>query len=917
MQLDNKKELMEKWLSLFWKSQLFFLPDIRNAKWLDWWSIHTNDIYISTNDDMPYWLFFTPSGNYWKVNRVWEKLIRNTSTAEPYIPALYFDLDLKGTDNTEINTVDDLFDKTVEIIKERKLPVSFLTKSWWWVHWYIMIEENSRIMVWQLKKLTPMLEKIADMFPWWDHNRLSIEKLMRMPFSNHWKTWEAKQVELYRLYREATPEWMEIECVKVTSPDMMDLWDFDYMPYESIRQFAQSIVESIDSRKNLWITMDVNVSNDITVINKIPIRHIFDRLWKYPRESMMIWEWQPVKTLTVFTYNKTHIGFQHTNTVSWEVRIETTMGYRINEAENYVHNFTFDNHDITERPRGEVYSFLYHYFYKDRVKIAAFLKDEFHIQLDTETHEHLMPSIVSSSGTINFTKKKVIYRKEKPDKKWHLIMTEQLLFDIPLSVKWVIDSTFSMRWELSTPVKYYIINLPESFTEKEIIIEFKESRAKFNATYGKYWLIFKWSEEDLLDFFFAINNAVNAWQVDTYSLAYLNWYHNDYFLLWNTFITPEFVMRKEWKNTMVQTSKVELALEWKQFISVSEYGNMMCRLYSERISMTSITAYIALFLGTSYWKIIETYKQQAMLPWLMFSWKTMAGKSTLINILKEWSWISWKAVLRSVKSTTPQPLKQAACDSFILHLEEFTWTNIWHEKESIMRDIINKTVSSRGTLSGENITFNFRASLVLDWERLPSSKSVLNRCIIIPMFEDDKRWDEKLLSEIREYSFMQDLITRAYLYNDNQRLELFKQCEEKLKKNFSWRQLMLYTYLLAINRMYKIFHEDVFIEALASNRDVLSSIQNESNELSELLSDLLITRRIVWRKVFDMHWNISRLEIALPPEVVNEKQIDIVSATKKYYPKIDFRFNKLTIIDYESNDDLVSILSPFLHYFRY
>ena len=55
--------------------------------------------------------------------------LRNTSTAEPYIPALYFDLDLKGTDNTEINTVDDLFDKTVEIIKERKLPVSFLTKS--------------------------------------------------------------------------------------------------------------------------------------------------------------------------------------------------------------------------------------------------------------------------------------------------------------------------------------------------------------------------------------------------------------------------------------------------------------------------------------------------------------------------------------------------------------------------------------------------------------------------------------------------------------------------------------------------------------------------------------------------------------------------------------------------------------------
>lgn len=39
------------------------------------------------------------------------------------------------------------------------------------------------------------------------------------------------------------------------------------------------------------------------------------------------------------------------------------MGYRINAAENYVHNFTFENHDIKERPRGPVYPFLYHYFF--------------------------------------------------------------------------------------------------------------------------------------------------------------------------------------------------------------------------------------------------------------------------------------------------------------------------------------------------------------------------------------------------------------------------------------------------------------------------------------------------------------------------------------------------------------------------
>lgn len=914
---NNQKELSMKWLSMFGQSQLFFLPDIRNTKGPDWSVIHEDDVFFQTNKDIPYGLFFTPSGNYKKVNRVWEKLVRTVATSEPYIPALYFDLDLKGTDNSDINSVDDLFDKTLEIIKERKLPVSFLTKSGWWVHGYMFIEESSRIMVWQLKKLTPMLESIADMFPWGDHNRLSIEKLMRMPFSNHWKTWEPKTVELYRLYREVTPEWVEIEAVKVTSPEMMDLTEFDYMPFESVRSFAHSIVENIDSRKSLWIQMDTALNNDITVINKIPIKNVLDRLSKYPRESRMVWDGKPEKTLTAFKYNKSHIYFEHTNTVSWEVRHETTMGYRINEAENYIHNFTFENHDISERPRGEVYSFLYHYFAKDRVAIWNFLKEEFHIQLDTSSHENLMPSIVSSSGTINFTKRRVVYRKEQLDRKGKIVASEQLLFDVPIVIKWVIESSYSMRGELPTPVKYYIVNLPDSFAEKEIIIEFRENRTRFNATYWRYWLIFKWSEEDLLDFYFAVNNAVHAWQVEPYTLAYLNWFHKDYFLLGNTFISPDFKILHEWRNTVVQAPRIELAYEWRQFVSVKEFGWLMRKLYSDRVAMTGYLNYIALFLGTNYWKVLEDYKQQAMLPWLMFSWKTMTGKSTLITILKEGSGISANASKKSVKSTTAQPLKQAACDSFILHLEEFTGTNIGNDKESIMRDIVNKTVSSRGTITGDNITYNFRASLVLDWERLPSSKSVLNRCVVVPLFEDDKKWNEVSLHEIRRLCFMKDLITTAYKFSEADRLLMFREAEADLSQYFSWRQLMLYAYALVINEMYWVYDKWELIKTLIENRDMLSAIQNESNELAELLSDLLISRRIVGRKYYDVvsdtYW---KLEIAVPPEVVNEKQIDIVSVTKKYYPRIDFRFNRLTITNFAKDDELNSIISPFLHYFK-
>ena len=57
--------------------------------------------------------------------------------------------------------------------------------------------------------------------------------------------------------------------------------------------------------------------------------------------------------------------------------------------------------------------------------------------------------------------------------------------------------------------------------------------------------------------------------------------------------------------------------------------------------------------------------------------------------------MSPRARVKSVRSTTPQPLKQAATDPFVLHLEEFTGTSISTEKESIIRDIINQAKSAR------------------------------------------------------------------------------------------------------------------------------------------------------------------------------------------------------------------------------
>lgn len=93
------------------------------------------------------------------------------------------------------------------------------------------------------------------------------------------------------------------------------------------------------------------------------------------------------------------------------------MGYRIWEDRNCVNNFTSHNHDIYERPRGGPYSFLYYYFHKDMIKVNEFLKTEFKIQFEEKVDDYIMPTIVSSSGVIQFTKTNVVYKKEQVDNK--------------------------------------------------------------------------------------------------------------------------------------------------------------------------------------------------------------------------------------------------------------------------------------------------------------------------------------------------------------------------------------------------------------------------------------------------------------------------------------------------------------------
>ena len=151
-----------------------------------------------------------------------------------------------------------------------------------------------------------------------------------------------------------------------------------------------------------------------------------------------------------------------------------------------------------------------------------------------------------------------------------------------------------------------------------------------------------------------------------------------------------------------------------------------------------------------------------------------------MTILKNWARIATDTKKYSIKSTTPQPLKQAATDDFVLHLEEFTW-HIWEIKETIVRDVLNKAKTARWQADWENVYYIFRSALVLDWERLPESQSVSNRCVVVPMFEEDKLGDEKKLWWFVWKSFLKDFITQLYDIDTTMVVKQFKAVEAILR----------------------------------------------------------------------------------------------------------------------------------------
>lgn len=895
-------ELIEKWLSLFGNSQMFLLEewDSTLKRSLNRWENYDNALLVKANQEEPYLLHFAPNGNYWKVNHIWEKSTHTRGNAEDYISSLYIDVDMRDSSIKDMNK---LLQETLNTIWIDKLPVQYITETGNWYHLWMFTKPEERYIIWEKfsSKLQQIQESLADIFDWWCKESHWIQKLMRVPMSKYWKSKPSKQTKLYKTIR--TEENVTVQ--EVTSPDQIELDPKKILWIENIEFFYRNIQKVEISKKSSGNIWDIWTAQ----INTLSIIDVIDKLKKYPRE----FDWVTYE----FTVKGNRILFR----MNWQ--LYTPDGYKINRETNYVHNFSMDSHPIFERPRWPVFPFLYRYFNHDITLVNKFLTDEFNISLvKWEWEEGMYLCIPTESWYIYFTDKGVFYWKHIFDKKKETYKDIQVkLFDAPIYVKGIIRTNYDLFGETDEENFFYM--LYNQKTEEEIIIEFTPDRKAFNKKYWKKWLIFLWEEFDLLDFYNWINKATSI--VKEYDLRYLNWFYKDYFLIWDTIYNRNFQpVNIEDTNILLKTQPVP-AIKWMEEIPMKEFWNRLRNVFSDRQAMSSLVAFITLYLWHKFWvPILEQYKQQVLMPWLFLSWITRSGKTTLITILKNWAWMTSEARKYSIISTTPQPIKQAASDDFVLHLEEFTW-DVWEVKETLVRDILNKAKAARWTSDGSNVYYIYRSSLILDWEKLPKSESVANRCIVIPMFDtpSEKIGTEKTLAAMMWVSFLKDLIEQAYDLDKTDVLKYYKASETILKMRWvSDRNLMLYSFLLCTNKMFNIFNEEELLDALLENMKLHKDIDKENNVLSNLLAELILKNRSnPSLRQTEKWWMIS---IPFTQDFKQANKIMLMDILKQYPENAKYIWNTVFIqINLDSTDqpleqdkEIYNIIIPYKSYFR-
>lgn len=903
-------ELIKQWLKLFWEPAVFVLNKewtVSKAKSINIKKYFGLESAITINDGLPYQLAFSPNWQLGKVNVVWQDVHHEKTDAEEYVAALVIDLD---ADKSSYDNKKDYLDYIIKEIESTHIKISYLVETGRWYHAYIFIREQDRNAVGQLLNWTKLKElecELAWMFDWWDKSSHSIVKLMRLPWSKYRKWYPSNLWDFTcKLMKFTWDNKWNLIMENVTKPEQISLDWIELVWLAWIKAF----LSNIENNKDCEVKYETQNSNENKIysetcenVNQLDIVEVIWKLSKYPRE----YKWNAY----IFkVYNWTHIWFL----MNGGDELITTDGYMINKNKNFVHCFSDCYHPIEERPRGQTYAFLFHYFKWNRWKMDEFLRNEYWITIkgksDWAIESYL--SFDTDSWTFEFSSDWVRCSSK---------ITKRI-FPTPFFIKWTYKTRNTLQWETEDLNTYYLVTVANDKNEFNIKPIF--DRKKFNASYWWMWLATKATENELIDMWHWLSEQADKWTIPTYDYKYMNWYYDDVYIIWNkAYDHNAEEIDVEPMRIILDAPRIE-PYNTSEDITVKEFWAKFRGLYSDRESMLMFTTFITLLTWHRFRvPALEQYITQVLVPWLFLSGKSQSGKTTAITICKHGFWLSTDSKKFSVKWATAQPINQASTDSWLLHLEERTG-RIDENKETIVRNILNKTTVARWLVSGDNVFYNYKASVVIDGETSPSSESVANRCIYIPFYKDERIGNVEMINSFAKLSYRNDFIQKLYQINKDGIRDKYQSKQKLLMGNWlTDRVANNYAYILCVNEWFDIYDEKELLSAILQNMELEKTVWETRNDLSSLLTELLIGERIqASRDIVEYDgWYINRFIIPIPDELFQKHKVNIMWIIRKYSNKRVQKIWSNLVIKYNSadtsdiNTELYNIISLFISRF--
>lgn len=812
--------MLGEFLKLFGNPLVKALEDVKGIKKEKWdnfnWSLRYEiPVLQEVNRLRPYWLFFTPNWNYWDVSIPWQKCEckSNNPWHNPHRNCLFADIDRNNKKNpTGLETNEELRLEILDTIKKHSICPSLVveTPGWWHLYWMIHPDDRELIHHTMWKDMVKIITHITKLFHWWDDSSLSINKVMRIPYSNHWKTKDPLAVKLFFFDKDT------FELVP------MEKEHFDKIQYrrtEELEIFLQhvknnKVVEHVKMTQQQFYS-----SEAYNTANSIPFPVLLEKLESRPKlyKGKKYVFWISGTTLTV--------------AIDW-VSDPTSNWYKRERSSNYVNCFSDQNHPIDERPRGNVMSFLHYYFSKDASVIKSFLKNEFMITVDDaplEDEEELLV-VTKHDYSVIFTSRRVRLKSVAMSKTGQY---ERLvdIFKLPLKIigKWKTKMTYNAaETEDMNDVFLCESGINKFFLRRHV------SKKEFNNK--NQHLFFYWEDNDLWMFYEAL---IFDDKIDSVDILSQSWIYEDCVYVWGN------VIYGETEKFLFPSFEFDMSWKTKEQVTVKDFLDWLTQITADYIAIPAVLQTIVLAGMNIRW-------EKTIYPGMLLTWWTWSGKTVLSFMLKSMVGYTNTSRTYSLWSLSPQPLKQYATDHSILFLEEIT-SNIQERCEEILRNVLNHNKGWRWTSTWSNVFYDFRAPIFALWERTFKDESINNRFLTIVMSSTQHKGDDGKIAARQDVTCIDDIYWRYYSCQDKLS-DKYEEYADRLKQDWVHPRVAdVRAYSYAVNDLFGLgyTYDELFwfmkINLKNIGYDMDSTIKiGKEHHLKSIIVNWIMSRKVMW-----------------------------------------------------------------------